>query len=558
VCLFAGRTDFYDDVGVIRDVMQNHLTEILTLIAADLPADSGNISSIIESKVRVLGSLQMAGRGAVLTGQYTTYNLERLLKEQLDANDSSLPMRNMSRTPTFAAVVLNVDNDRWRSVPFVLVSGKKLDEKTSYVRIRFRASRFCMRGVVNVDDAWCNQVQQMLFRIGDSPSRRSLIAVSKGLPAPKDVLPGWSADRENEGTLFGQNVTNLVRLVADAEADPYVELIEAVMTGSRHLFVSTDSLLASWKIWTNVLKEAGHLEPRQYMGRGKDAERLDLLIAPPGSVPALQYWISELNLRHFDAEIISNDIMRQIPSTFRNSTLVSGTGQQVVEKLTQEILRLATDKISGRNKNIFHIAFSGGKTPEMVFQRLALAPLPWEHVHVWMVDERCDGSNFENLERHLLSKVNGLRHQNIHPMVVEYADKPCDPNAVYRIDQLYEAAIRRYVPDNSFDFIVLGLGTDGHTASLFPGQKSLDERDSLVTLAETGIEYQQRRITLTLSAVNKAKNVAVLVTGIEKNSILRRISELTDNDPRQYPISGVSVTSWFVDNDALLGRDGRL
>lgn len=561
VYLCVGRTDFYNDVGVIRDVMQNHMTEMLTLIASDLPADSGNISSLIESKLRVLRSLEMAGRGAVLTGQYTTYNKERLMSEQRQLNDSSLPMRNVSHTPTFAAVVLNVDNDRWRSVPFVLISGKKLDEKTSYIRLRFRSSRFCLRGeVVASDTDWCSQRQQIVFRVGDSSSRRSLIAVSKGLPTPKGHLPGWSVDRENKGALFGQNAADLISYVAEAESDPYAELIEAVMTGSRHMFVSTSSLLASWKVWTDVLKEARNVEPRLYMGRGKDAERLDLLVAAPESIPALRYWVSEVNLPHYDAELTSNEVNRQIPGAFRNSTLVSGTEQQIVEQLTREILRLATDKVSDKN-NKFNLALSGGRTPVMLFHRLASAPMPWQHVHVWMVDERCDGSNFETLERHLVSRVSGLPHQNIHPMLVTYSDNPCDTNAAYRSDQLYEAAIRQHVPDSAFDFIVLGVGTDGHTASLFPGQRSVEERDSLVTLAETGVKSQQPRITLTLAAVNKAKHVAILVAGHEKNDILRRINEKSDSDYKQYPITGVRVTngslSWFVDNDALFGRNSR-
>jgi len=113
VCASIGRIDFYDEVGVIRDVMQNHMTEMLTLITSDLPIDSGNISSLMESKIRLLNSVRLAGRGALLTGQYTTYNIEWLRSQQRSSNESA-PPQDISNTPTFAVVVLNVVNERFR------------------------------------------------------------------------------------------------------------------------------------------------------------------------------------------------------------------------------------------------------------------------------------------------------------------------------------------------------------------------------------------------------------------------------------------------------------
>jgi len=560
VCASIGRIDFYDEVGVIRDVMQNHMTEMLTLITSDLPIDSGNISSLMESKIRLLNSVRLAGRGALLTGQYTTYNIEWLRSQQRSSNESA-PPQDISNTPTFAAVVLNVDNERWRGVPFVLISGKKLDEKTSYVRVRFRANRLCLRASSESRDGiepWCGQSQQVVFRVGDGSSQKSLIAVSSGLPTPKEPGLGWSLDADKEGTLFGQSFSRNIRYVADVETDPYVDLIESVMVGARHLFISTDSLLASWNIWTHVLHEASQLEPRQYMGGGKDPDRLDFLVTPPGSTPVIKFWVSEVNVPHYNVDATSAASVRQIPDTFRNSTLVSGTDQQIVSKLTQEILRLAIEKVSRDPNSQFHLALSGGRSPEMLLRQLASTPLPWQHVHVWMVDERCDGSNFETLEHHLLSRNTGLRYRHIHPMLADYSDEPCDPSALNREDHLYEAAIRRLIPDSSFDFIVLGVGTDGHTASLFPGHQSVDAegRTNLVTLIRIGTDRKQQRITLTLSAINNAKRVAVLVLGQEKNAILRQISERTVDDVDKYPIVGVlpGITNWYVDYDAILGK----
>ena len=128
--------DVYNDIGIVRDVVQNHLTELLALVAMDLPPDSGNISALLASKARVLRQLRPATEHSTLTAQYSTYNFEWM------KDDAT---KNVSTVPTFSATALFVDNPRWSGVPFVLVSGKKLDEKSSYARIRFKDARFCAR-----------------------------------------------------------------------------------------------------------------------------------------------------------------------------------------------------------------------------------------------------------------------------------------------------------------------------------------------------------------------------------------------------------------------------
>jgi len=128
--------------------MQNHLTEMLALVAMDLPSNSGNISEILQSKVRVLRQVRLPNRLTTLTAQYTTYNMEWMKGDEI---------ANVSNVPTFAASALFIDNDRWAGVPFLLMSGKKLDEKASYVRVRFRNSRACMR-VTDETCVWRKQV----------------------------------------------------------------------------------------------------------------------------------------------------------------------------------------------------------------------------------------------------------------------------------------------------------------------------------------------------------------------------------------------------------------
>jgi len=226
----ADRTSLYDEVGVIADVMQNHMTEMLALIAMELPEDSGNIKSLRLNKVRLLRDVRQPERDSILTGQYTTYNTE-LFREQGNKSKSF----SMSTTPTFAAVVLYVDNWRWHGVPFVLVSGKKLDEKASYVRVHFRNSQFCASAALLSDDRpSCSRNNQIVFHLGDSSSH-SKIAVSRGLPKPEPPQPGWSTFTDSaanqESMMFDQKTADMVQFVADQESEPYVELINAAFDG---------------------------------------------------------------------------------------------------------------------------------------------------------------------------------------------------------------------------------------------------------------------------------------------------------------------------------------
>jgi len=563
VVFAAGRTSFYDDVGVIRDVMQNHMTEMLSLIAMELPEDSGNIKSLLLNKVRVLRDIRPPPRGAILTGQYASYNTE-LFREQVNKSNTF----NMSTTPTFAAVLLYVDNWRWRDVPFLLVSGKKLDEKASYVRIHFRNSQFCISAASFSDNrASCSLNNQIVFYLGDTVSH-SKIAVSLGLPKPEPPRPGWStlthSAASQESMLFGQHAADMVQFVAEQESEPYVELTEAVFDGARHLFVPVDSLMAAWNIWTPVIDKAASIMPRQYLGLGKDSSRLDFFITRNG---VLRYWVDEHNVEHYTIDKLSSRAFKmpeidQIPTSFRNATLTAGSEDEVAAKLTECIVSHAHEKVATGSH--FHLAVSGGRTPEKLLRMLSRSSMPWHHTHVWMVDERCDGSNFEMIGLSLLLEVSTLPLMNIHPMLPDFGDERCSEDSPYRRDRMYENTIRHLVLNASFDFVVLGVGEDGHTASLFPGAAALQERERLVTFAtadsaRSGAVASELRLTLTLPAINSAHNVAILVTGAQKYSILQTVRELNNTAVNEYPVVGVEPTSgtltWFVDYDALFGPD---
>lgn len=159
----------------------------------------------------------------------------------------------------------------------------------------------------------------------------------------------------------------------------------------------------------------------------------------------------------------------------------------------------------------FNFAFSGGRTPWRMLTLLAEGDLDWDRVALFQVDERIApaGDPARNLT-HAVLALPIERQAALRPMPVG--------------DEDLEAAARRYeeqLPER-LDLVHLGLGPDGHTASLVPGDPVLDVTDRRVALTET--EYQgHRRMTLTYPALNAARSIAWLITGADKREALERL-----------------------------------
>lgn len=174
-----------------------------------------------------------------------------------------------------------------------------------------------------------------------------------------------------------------------------------------------------------------------------------------------------------------------------------------------EIIREhAHSAIAGRG--LFTLAFSGGRNPWAAFAELARAGFPWDRTGIYQVDERVapPGSEDRNLT-HMRAVLPSEAFARVHPMPVEDSD--------------LDAAASRYaalLPDR-FDLIHLGLGPDGHTASLVPSDPILDVTDRDVALAGP---YQGRpRMTLTYPVIDRARALLWIVTGADKLDALRRL-----------------------------------
>jgi 6-phosphogluconolactonase len=169
----------------------------------------------------------------------------------------------------------------------------------------------------------------------------------------------------------------------------------------------------------------------------------------------------------------------------------------------------------------FALAVSGGQTPWIMLRALAGEDVPWAGVHVFQVDERVAPAgdpdrNLVHLQESLLQHA-PLRPEQIHAMPVE----ECDLQAAADQYALVLRAIAGSPP--MLDLVHLGLGPDGHSASLVPGDAVLDVTDKDVAI--TGLYQGRRRMTLTYPAINRARRILWVVTGSEKVEMLRRLQE---------------------------------
>jgi 6-phosphogluconolactonase len=203
-----------------------------------------------------------------------------------------------------------------------------------------------------------------------------------------------------------------------------------------------------------------------------------------------------------------------------------------------------------------HLALSGGSSGKMFCAALARTRgLDWAHTHVWMVDERCVPDddprlNFGAIRDELAAQV-PLPVQNLHPMPVARLD-----GALVYERELRAALAERQANDQRLDAVVLGMGADGHTASLFPGTAALDERERWIVLNDGATVAPPRpRMTVTFPLLNRARFVALLVTGASKQAALARVAQATE-DYHALPVAGLAPTAdarllWCLDQAAL-------
>jgi 6-phosphogluconolactonase len=231
------------------------------------------------------------------------------------------------------------------------------------------------------------------------------------------------------------------------------------------------------------------------------------------------------------------------------------------EKAAEHIIQLANKCVDERG--VFTVALSGGNSPLQIYDRLGDPPLrdkmPWARTLVFWGDDRYIShidreSNYHIAYEAMLSKVS-MPPENIFRIPTEI--KPIeDAAALYeRIMRKVFVSLRAIDPAKKlpvFDLVILGVGKDGHTASLFPGHRAVNEKEKWVTFVKAHARITLReRITITLPIINAARNVMFIISGEGKGEIIKDIFS-DKKGSKIYPATMIKPdgqTVWFIDKN---------
>jgi len=234
---------------------------------------------------------------------------------------------------------------------------------------------------------------------------------------------------------------------------------------------------------------------------------------------------------------------------------IAASVAELSQAAATEFVRQAKEAVQA--KGVFTVSLSGGSTPKSLYTLLAddaslRAAVPWNQVHFFWGDERHvppdhPESNYRMAHEAMLTKV-PVPPANVHRIKGEY------PQAGHAADE-YEQTLREFFHPAAgqfprFDLLLLGIGPDGHTASLFPGTAALHEQARLA-VANWVDKFNAYRITLTLPVLNSAANIVFLVSGGEKAETLRAVLH---GEPGRLPAQLINPTRgtllWLVDRQA--------
>ncbi|CAI5527552.1 unnamed protein product [Closterium sp. Naga37s-1] len=241
-----GRGGYFDQYGIIRDIIQNHLMQVLCLVAMEKPV-SVQPEDIRDEKVKVLRAIQPIREDEVVLGQYDGYT-----------DDPTVP--DGSHTPTFASLVLRIKNERWDGVPFIMKAGKALESRKAEIRVQFHD--------VPGDIFGCgrNSRDEFVMRLQPSEAMYMKLTVKK---------PGL----EMAATMSELDLSYSQRYSGVVIPEAYERLILDSINGDQQHFVRRDELKAAWEIFTPLLHriDQGALPPHPYKQGSRGPDHADEL-----------------------------------------------------------------------------------------------------------------------------------------------------------------------------------------------------------------------------------------------------------------------------------------
>ncbi|RAL55008.1 hypothetical protein DM860_013704 [Cuscuta australis] len=231
-----GRGGYFDNYGIIRDIMQNHLLQILALFAMETPV-SLDAEDIRNEKVKVLRSMRPLQLDDVVIGQYKGHTKGGVAYPGY-TDDKTVPKDSL--TPTFAAAAIFIDNSRWDGVPFLMKAGKALNTRSAEIRVQFRhvpGNLYNKNFGSDLDRA----TNELVIRV--QPDEAVFLKINNKVPGL-----GMRLDRSNLNLLYSTRYSKEI-------PDAYERLLLDAIEGERRLFIRSDELDAAWSLFTPVLKE---------------------------------------------------------------------------------------------------------------------------------------------------------------------------------------------------------------------------------------------------------------------------------------------------------------
>lgn len=229
---------------------------------------------------------------------------------------------------------------------------------------------------------------------------------------------------------------------------------------------------------------------------------------------------------------------------------ILGDKPELVKRALKIVLSRVEEAIAKRGRCT--IALAGGSTPKPLYEKLAQQNLSWEKIHIFWGDERYVAPDHpdsnEKMAREAWLNHIDIPSENIHPMPTSANDPAADAATHNQELMDFFQVAPGQIP--KFDIVLLGMGDDGHTASLFPFTPALDVGDRLVTVGE---KQGEPRITFTIPLINAAQNILFLIAGTNKQEPLQKIFH-EDIDPKAYPSKLITPDTgslwWILDADA--------
>ncbi|MGY2892037.1 6-phosphogluconolactonase [Deinococcus sp. UYEF24] len=215
------------------------------------------------------------------------------------------------------------------------------------------------------------------------------------------------------------------------------------------------------------------------------------------------------------------------------NVLVSATPQAAATLAAQHLARAAASAIAERGS--FSVALSGGSTPKLMYEVLKGLEVDWAHVHVYFSDERSVGPDSPD-SNYRSAKLGLLDHVSVPAGQVHRMEGERDPQAA-------AADYAALLPER-FDLVLLGMGDDGHTASLFPDTEGLQSGGRVI--ANWVPKLETWRLSFTFAEINAARERWLLVTGASKAEVLREVQNGIDG-VSGHPVAGVHDATWYLD-----------